>query len=142
MSPAHLTDTLLPLRPGHGSTSKMVSASFSGARTLLMPCAEVDKKQLESPLPPIPPLCDHKSCGGCYVGYPQSRFPNWTERQVKKSRIFDAIHEYDHEKTCILHRVDVDSNGFFTNPGQITALPRHDAEIWEELIHEQVRVKD
>ena len=107
-----------------------------------MACAEVDKKQLESPLPPIPPLCDHKSCGGCYVGYPQSRFPNWTERQVKKSRIFDAIHEYDHEKTCILHRVDVDSNGFFTNPGQITALPRHDAEIWEELIHEQVRVKD
>lgn len=101
---------------------------------------EVDKKQLESPLPPIPELCDHTSCGGCYVGYPQSRFPNWTERQVKKSRIFDAIHEYDRDKTCILHRVDVDRNGFFTNPGEIAAHPGHDAEIWEELIHEKVRV--
>ncbi|KJA25334.1 hypothetical protein HYPSUDRAFT_37835 [Hypholoma sublateritium FD-334 SS-4] len=98
---------------------------------------EVDKTQLESPLPPIPALCDHSSCGGCYVGYPQSRFPNWTERQVKKSRIFEAIHEYDRERKCILHRVDVDSNGFFTNPGEIVAAPGHDNEIWEELIHEK-----
>lgn len=103
-----------------------------------MPRTGFDRVQLESGPPPIPVLCNHRSCGGCYVGYPQSRFPDWTQRQVKKSRIYEAIHNYDRDKTCILHRVDVDNNGFFTNPGEITARPGHDVHIWEALIYEEV----
>ncbi|KAF8157287.1 hypothetical protein BJ912DRAFT_1035868 [Pholiota molesta] len=98
---------------------------------------DVDRKQLESPLPPIPPICDHNDCGGCYTGYPQSRFPNWTYRQVLKSKIYAAIHDYDREKTCTLHRVDVDSNGLFTNPGPIVASPGQDAVIWDQLIQDK-----
>ncbi|KAF8955067.1 hypothetical protein BDZ97DRAFT_1765535 [Flammula alnicola] len=98
---------------------------------------EVDHDQLECPLPPIPPLCDHKDCGGCWTGYPQSRFPNWTHRQVLKSRIYGAIHDYNKESPCILHRVDVDSNGFFTNAGHIEAKHGEEGTIWDMLIHEE-----
>ncbi|KAF8902609.1 hypothetical protein CPB84DRAFT_1678779 [Gymnopilus junonius] len=98
---------------------------------------EVDKAQLECPSPPIPPPCDHKNCGGCWKGYPQSRFPNWTKRQVIKSKIYSAIRDYSREKDCICHRVDVDSNGFFTNPGPIIASHGEENQVWNELIHEE-----
>ncbi|PPQ75034.1 hypothetical protein CVT26_011932 [Gymnopilus dilepis] len=97
---------------------------------------EVDREQLECPLPPIPPLCDHKDCGGCWKGYPQSRFPNWTKRQVIKSKIYSAIRDYPKDRVCVCHRVDVDSNGFFTNPGPIIARPGEDDKVWDQLIHE------
>ncbi|KAF8186444.1 hypothetical protein BJ912DRAFT_464832 [Pholiota molesta] len=98
---------------------------------------DVDRLQLESSLPPIPPLCDHTTCDGCYTSYPQSHFPNWTYEQVVKSKIYAAIHDYDREKTCILHRVDVDINGFFTKSGPIVASPGQEAVIWDQLIQDE-----
>ncbi|KDR77304.1 hypothetical protein GALMADRAFT_246652 [Galerina marginata CBS 339.88] len=98
---------------------------------------EVDPEQLECPLPPIPPLCDHKDCGGCWTGYPQSRFPNWTHRQVLKSKIRSAIAEYPKDKPCVCHQVDVDSDGFFTNPGPIVAKHGEEESTWDRLIHEK-----
>ena len=110
---------------------------------ILLP--EVDPQQLECALPPIPDLCDHKSCTsegkeGCWTGYPQSRFPNWTLRQVQKSRIYAAIKEYPKDITCTLYRVDVDKDGFFTNPGPLIAEPGKDRETWEQLIGGKVSV--
>jgi hypothetical protein len=110
---------------------------------ILLP--EVDPQQLECGLPPIPELCDHKSCAsdgkeGCWKGYPQSRFPNWTKRQVLKSKIYGGIKEYPKDRACTLYRVDVDKDGFFTNPGPLVAEPRKDREAWDQLICEEVSV--
>jgi len=106
---------------------------------------EVDPHQLECPLPPIPPLCDHRFCAsedklGCWTGYPQSRFPNWTRRQVVKSRIYAALTEYSKDVNCKLHRVDVDQDGFFTNPGPLVAEPGKEKEAWDKLITDKVSV--
>jgi hypothetical protein len=98
---------------------------------------DVDRTQLECPLPPIPPLCDHSACDGCWKGYPQSRFPNWTYRQVVKSKIHKAIHDYNTDSPCVCHQVDVDTNGFFTNPGPITAHHGQEVEVWQRLITEE-----
>ncbi|KAJ3987437.1 hypothetical protein F5890DRAFT_1405153 [Lentinula detonsa] len=97
---------------------------------------EVDATQLESPLPPIPPLCDHNNCGGCWKGYPQSRFPNWAPGQVQRSRIDAAINDYDSSTPCIIHYVNVDTGGFFTN-AEKHYVGNGDVEMfWEEIAHE------
>ena len=70
------------------------------------------------------------------MGYPQSRFPNWTHRQVAKSRIYAALTEYARDATCLLHRVDIDQDGFFTNPGPLVA--GDEREAWDQLISEEV----
>ncbi|PPQ80936.1 hypothetical protein CVT26_014746 [Gymnopilus dilepis] len=98
--------------------------------------AEIDRERLDCLLPPIPPLCDHKDCGGCWKGYPQSRFPNWTKQQVIKSGLYSAIWDYAKDRNCLCHRVAVDSNGLFTNPGTIIARHGEEDTIWDELIHE------
>ncbi|GLB39824.1 putative corA-like Mg2+ transporter protein [Lyophyllum shimeji] len=98
---------------------------------------EIDPVQLESKLDPVPPLCDHKTCDGCWKGYPQSRFPNWTPRQVERSKIADAISNYDSNTSCKIHHVDVNTQGFFTDAGEIVA-PDNDREAtWDLIIHEK-----
>uniref|UniRef100_A0A8H8CID2 Uncharacterized protein n=1 Tax=Psilocybe cubensis TaxID=181762 RepID=A0A8H8CID2_PSICU len=98
---------------------------------------EVNREQLESPLPPIPPLCDHVDCGGCWRGYPQSRFPNWTKRQVTKSKIMGAIKNYSRTSPCVCYQVDVDIDGFFTNPGHIISRYGDEDATWASLINEK-----
>lgn len=101
---------------------------------------DVDREQLENPAPPIPAFCAHDAkCNNCWTGYPQSRFPNWTYKQVVKSKIHKAINSYNNEQPCILHRVDIDSNGFFTNVEPIVAHYGKDNEVWHRLIHEKVK---
>lgn len=99
---------------------------------------ELDRKQLDYPLYPVPPLCKHENCENCYVGYPQSRFPNWSHRQVVKSRIYHAIHEYSRHKPCNLYRLDVANDGVFSNPGPLVAAYGHDSVVWEQLKHDKV----
>ncbi|KAK2459578.1 hypothetical protein APHAL10511_008388 [Amanita phalloides] len=73
-----------------------------------------DRRELESTAPPAPEDCDHTECNGdCWKEYPKSRFPNWTETQVKKCKIHAAIHNYDHRKKCIIHKLDVNKKGIF-----------------------------
>lgn len=101
---------------------------------------EVDRTQLENSAPPIPAFCAHgASCNNCWDKYPQSRFPNWTYKQVVKSKIQRAITSYDTSQPCILHRVDIDSNGLFTNVEPITAEVGNENEVWQQLVHEQVK---
>ncbi|KAF6751709.1 hypothetical protein DFP72DRAFT_906906 [Ephemerocybe angulata] len=95
----------------------------------------VDPEQLASSAPPIPELCAHDGCS-CWGGYPQSRFPNWTKRQVKKSKIWDAIWSYDRSKACTIYRCDVDTNGFFTDAGVLPAVDGKDDETWTRIIDE------
>ncbi|TFK31450.1 hypothetical protein BDQ12DRAFT_694126 [Crucibulum laeve] len=98
---------------------------------------EVDPVQLASPLPPVPPACNHRTCEGrCWRGYPQSLFPNWTQAQVKKSKIYTAIHEYNRHRTCIIHHVDVNGNGIFTDSGEISTQDKQDDEIWQMIVSE------
>ncbi|KAJ3935061.1 MAG: cora-like Mg2+ transporter protein-domain-containing protein [Lentinula lateritia] len=97
---------------------------------------EVDANQLESPLPPIPPLCDHNDCGGCWKGYPQSRFPNWTPGQVLRSGIAEAVHDYDTTDPCIIHYVNVDTGGFFTDADKHFVREGDVDVFWNEIAHE------
>ncbi|KAF6751710.1 hypothetical protein DFP72DRAFT_1172115 [Ephemerocybe angulata] len=86
----------------------------------------VDPIQLASQLPPIPDECDHTTCKGCWTEYPQSRFPNWTEDQVRKSKVYEAIHSYNPNHLCRIHYVDVDETGVFAEAGT------HDAKNIEQ----------
>lgn len=103
---------------------------------IIIPLPEVDPVQLASPLPPVPPLCDHVSCGGCWKGYPQSRFPNWTRDQVARSKIAEAILK---RNTSTIYHVDVNSDGFFTDAGEISANDSNTEETWDRMIHTKVR---
>ncbi|KAG2007277.1 hypothetical protein CC2G_014982 [Coprinopsis cinerea AmutBmut pab1-1] len=94
---------------------------------------EVDQAQLANEAPPIPPKCDHNDCQ-CWTGYPQSRFPNWTEAQVKKSKIWDAIHKYRKDLECTIYRCDVDVNGIFRDAGSVHAVERHEDYTWSTVI--------
>ena len=110
---------------------------------LLIRLTEVDPKQLESIEPPVPEFCDHSpsKCNRCWSGYPQSRFPNWTERQVKKAKIYNLIHNYSKIKPCVCYRVDVNDHGLFTHAKEITTEYGDEDIIWDNMIHEQVSCK-
>ena len=108
--------------------------------TLIILLAEVDPVQLECPLPPIPPPCDHKTCGGCWTGYPQSLFPNWTPRQVEKCKMRSAIDDYRRDIPCKIYHVDVGEDGFFKDAGVEIAGESNKSEIWQRIIHSTVRL--
>jgi hypothetical protein len=57
---------------------------------------------------------------------------------VVKSRIDAALSEYRKDVTCQLHRVDVDKDGFFTNPGPLVVEPGKERKAWDQLIGEEV----
>ncbi|KAJ7135427.1 hypothetical protein C8R43DRAFT_1020979 [Mycena crocata] len=103
---------------------------------------EIDQVQLASPLPPVPPPCDHKSCDGCWKGYPQSRFPNWTPSQVRRSRIHRAINEYNRDAASTIYYVDVDSNGFFTDSDKVVTTNDTKDQFWDTLINEESQRPD
>ncbi|PBK90741.1 hypothetical protein ARMGADRAFT_1082467 [Armillaria gallica] len=95
---------------------------------------EVDGEQLKSEAPPIPPPCNHVNCNGCWKRYPQSRFPNWSPSQVKRSGILDVIENYNRNIPCTIHRVDVDDRGYFTDPGKYEITEQTKDASWEFLI--------
>ncbi|TFK26626.1 hypothetical protein FA15DRAFT_588079 [Coprinopsis marcescibilis] len=94
---------------------------------------DVDQDQLQNDAPPIPEKCAHVDCE-CWKGYPQSRFPNWTERQVRKSKIWDAIHDYKADLECIIYRCDVDTKGIFRDPGLLEAPAGQEGHVWNTVI--------
>lgn len=92
-----------------------------------------------SELPPVPALCDHSDCGGeCWKNYPESRFPNWTRSQVKKSKILKAVEEYDQEKPCKLYNVDVDTDGRFSNAEETEVTKDNITESWHAFVANEV----
>ncbi len=101
--------------------------------------AEVDGEQLKSEAAPIPPPCNHVNCNGCWKRYPQSRFPNWSPSQVKRSGILDVIENYNRNIPCKIHRVDVDDRGYFTDPGEYEITEQTTDASWEFVIQPHVR---
>ncbi|KAH0578500.1 hypothetical protein H2248_003642 [Termitomyces sp. 'cryptogamus'] len=98
----------------------------------------IDPHQLESEEPPVPDSCDHTTCserGGCWRGYPQSLFPNWTTAQVEKSKISDAIVNYNKDTPCKIYHVDVNNSGFFTSPGMAKMEEGKEEESWDRIVH-------
>ncbi|KAF5384255.1 hypothetical protein D9615_003333 [Tricholomella constricta] len=66
--------------------------------------------------------------------YPQSRFPNWTEEQVQRSKIADAIAIYNKADPCIIHHVDVNTDGLFTHALQVVANDSDKKQTWNTII--------
>ncbi|KAF9460636.1 hypothetical protein BDZ94DRAFT_1169292 [Collybia nuda] len=95
---------------------------------------DIDPNQLDyiPMLPPVPPPCDHISCGGCWKGYPQSRFPDWTRNQVLRSNI---------SKTILMRNPSTIYQVIFTIYGfhfdrKSTPVPGDNPDrIWENMIH-------
>jgi hypothetical protein len=100
---------------------------------------KVDAVQLACTHPPIPDFCDHKECGGCWIGYPQSRFPNWTPDQVERSGINKAITKYNKSVPCVIYHVDVDTGGFFTDAGARPVDENNKDKLWDDLTTGTVR---
>lgn len=90
----------------------------------------------------MPGDCDHTGCDGfCWKGYPQSRFPNWTHRQVRKSKLRDAIEKYNfHGKRCIIYKLDVDKMGIFHDAGYTIVLDSNEElnNEWNRLVDDNV----
>jgi len=99
---------------------------------------DLDKIQLESGAPPVPVPCDHSSCDNCWTGYPQSLFPNWTPSQVVRSKISEAVSNYNESVPCRVHYVDVNSDGYFTNAEVLEAPEEKINETWAEIKHPEV----
>ena len=141
-----LIDMLRLLLRGHGLTLTMVCLllrlrkMFLNLILVFMKFIEVDYRQLEFICPPIPECCDHslESCNGCWRGYPQARFPNWTNQQIRKAKIYEAVNNSPENKHCICYRVDLNDQGFFTSPKEMTIEYGEEERNWDNLIHEQV----
>ena len=88
----------------------------------------------------MPKLCDHKFCGGCWRGYPQSRFPNWTKDQVKRSLIRDAIDNYRTTEPCVTYRADILSDGIFVNVESVAATDANKDATWDAMVNIVVRL--
>lgn len=100
---------------------------------------EVDQKQLDTPLPPVPGLCDHNICGGsCWRDYPKSRFPNWTDSQVERSGIAAAIREHNGTSPCTIYHVDIDERGKFMDREKLSTKEINNDELWQVIIEAQV----
>jgi hypothetical protein len=93
----------------------------------------IDDDHEEDGTPSTPPArCNHPGCNDCnqWLGYPQSHFPNWTPRQIERSRIAGAIRAQD--RPCTVHSVDVKKDGKFVvdNPERPVD---NTVEFWREL---------
>lgn len=66
------------------------------------------------------PKCPHPTgqCVGCWAGYPQCLFPNWTAAQVLQSKMFSHPAKSD---LCVIYRVEVTDDGKCYDPGSLRA---------------------
>ncbi|KAG7088496.1 hypothetical protein E1B28_012484 [Marasmius oreades] len=96
---------------------------------------EIDAKLLASDQPPIPEMCDHSTCNGCWEGYPKSRFPNWTDSQVRRSGIKRAIQNYDKKNPCLVYYMDMINTGLFQNGGTLLVYDDETYDhFWNRLV--------
>ncbi|KIY69198.1 hypothetical protein CYLTODRAFT_420913 [Cylindrobasidium torrendii FP15055 ss-10] len=95
---------------------------------------DVETDNSKSPQP-IPDKCDHQSCNGaCWKEYPRSRFPNWLPAQVKRSRIQDAIENYDVKERSTMNVLDISDRGIFKAGDKIIVPEEEKDKFWNTLI--------
>lgn len=145
----HHRSVTRPHQPlGHGLTLMTVSSrecscticqwTVSCFLTAKVEINQDQYKLMKAEEPPIPDVCNHKECNDCWKEYPGSRFPNWTDSQVKKSKIAEAITR-ESKKTCVCHRVDIDNQGHFRNADTVNAEPGLETETWQSFLTTGVR---
>ncbi|GLB41162.1 putative corA-like Mg2+ transporter protein [Lyophyllum shimeji] len=93
----------------------------------------IDPEKLKNNEPSPPPqVCDHldaEKCKGCWSGYPQSLFPNWTPSQQRRSRISKIVEK--RTETCIIRYVDVAENGEFHTSRELPVTYGNKDAHWE-----------
>ncbi|KAF8338642.1 hypothetical protein F5887DRAFT_889727, partial [Amanita rubescens] len=100
---------------------------------------DVNRTQLDLQVQPASEDCDHSNCeGNCWKRYPQSLFPDWTQEQMERSRIYDGIVNYDHAKQCKIYKLNLDSDWrTFRDAGTMTIRMDERAvlldEKWDQL---------
>ncbi|PFH53445.1 hypothetical protein AMATHDRAFT_137387 [Amanita thiersii Skay4041] len=95
---------------------------------------DVDAMELNNPAEAVPGECDHEDCEGrCWKKYPESRFPNWTINQVRKSKIREAI-DREAQNDCIIHQLDITQSGAFkaAQPFEMK-IDRNTNDLWNEF---------
>jgi hypothetical protein len=77
--------------------------------------------------------CPHTDpeCNGCWAKYPQSLFPNWTPRQVKRSDIENICARSD--IPCVIHHVDVGENAEFSNAEKDSVSGEANEVFWKMM---------
>jgi len=93
----------------------------------------IDPEQLKNtdPSPPTQ-ICDHldaAKCKGCWSGYPQSLFPNWTPAQQRRSQISKIVDRST--DTCVIRYVDVDEKGEFSPSEDLTVTSAGTDAHWQ-----------
>ncbi|GJJ08746.1 hypothetical protein Clacol_002965 [Clathrus columnatus] len=76
-------------------------------------------------------VCHHdiRKCVGCWEGYPQSLYPNWTWRQVDKSGITKILVP---SSSCWIHYIDIDHDAHFATPIRYVC-DDHNETTWKAL---------
>ncbi|TFK31606.1 hypothetical protein BDQ12DRAFT_707942 [Crucibulum laeve] len=102
---------------------------------------EVDHDQLASPGSPVPDSgfpCTHflsrSVGGGCWCGYPQSLFANWTPTQQKKSKIRKVVEKSI--DTCTVYHLDVLKDGNFMRQGYSEVKENNKESHWRSITEE------
>ncbi|KAF9462507.1 hypothetical protein BDZ94DRAFT_1322516 [Collybia nuda] len=106
---------------------------------------QIDQAQLATSGPPVPTnVCDHldaAKCKGCWSGYPQSLFPNWTRGQQKKSRISKIVSRpFDH-RDCVIHYVDIAEDGNFAATEDLSVGDANKDAHWDFMRQPGTRLR-
>lgn len=99
---------------------------------------EIDP-EVQAAVPKFRHECPHEKnrCEGCWKGYPQSHYPNWTPPQVWRCGISRV--DPDPVGGCGIHYIDVDETGHFSIPG-IKHFNQGDHEMFWKVIQSAVRI--
>ncbi|GJJ13335.1 hypothetical protein Clacol_007587 [Clathrus columnatus] len=129
MSAASVTELAVPLKPpGESELPPNIPAPARrhGSPSGPWPWLDIDFSNTKGRTLSLPPsyigqeFCPHGSDKGCekecWIHYPESIFANWSELQVKKSRIKEL--SYIHP-SCTIFNVDVGYDGTFSDTGRL-----------------------
>ncbi|GJJ08745.1 hypothetical protein Clacol_002964 [Clathrus columnatus] len=97
---------------------------------------EIDP-ETQATIPKARHVCPHEknNCEGCWTGYPQLFYPNWTPPQVQRCGISGV--DPNPIGDCGIHYVDVDQMGHFSIPKSLEK--NKDDEIFWRDIQKAVR---
>ncbi|KAF9531382.1 hypothetical protein CPB83DRAFT_848934 [Crepidotus variabilis] len=72
----------------------------------------------------------HHAPTSCWCKYPQSLYPNWTQKQQRKSKIQAVI---SREHLCRINYLDMKKDGVFVDGGRRDVEPRTEGDMWAAI---------